>query len=198
VVGRDVLIGLTFGTCLALVSVLARSLVVWLGQPERAPELYGLDALLSARVLLSYLLGFPVNATLNGLGLLLLFLVLRLATRRDWIAAVLVVGFIVSGDLAESNESLWLMLPLSAIAWSSYVLLLLRFGLLAAITAVWSINVLVLVPLLYAPDSWIGSATPAVLPLLILLGVLSFRSARGGHSGLQRYLAGDAPTSRPA
>jgi hypothetical protein len=28
--------------------------------------------------------------------------------------------------------------------------------------------------------------------------VLAFRSAVGGHSGLRRYLGGDAPSSRPA
>ena len=133
-VGRDVLIGLTFGTGLALVSVLVRTLVVWLGQPERAPDVFALDALLSTRMLLSVVVGLPVNATLACLGLLLLFLILRLATRRDWIAAVLVVAFIVAGDLGETRDNLWLMLPLAAIAWGSFVVLLLRFGLLAAVT----------------------------------------------------------------
>ena len=76
VVGRDVLIGLTFGAGLALLRVLARALVVWLGQPERAPELFSLDPLLSTRYLLSYVFGFPINATLVGLALLLMFLIL--------------------------------------------------------------------------------------------------------------------------
>jgi serine/threonine-protein kinase len=198
VVGRDVLIGLTFGTCLSLVSVLARSVVVWLGQPERAPDLFGHDALLSTRILLSYVVGFPVNATLAGLGLLLLFLILRLATRRDWIAAVLVVAFIVSGDLAESKENLWLLLPLAAIAWGSFVLLLLRFGLLAASTAVWTANMLALPPLLYAPGSWTGAAVFVIVPLLLATAVLAFRSATRGRVDLQRYRAGDVPSSRPS
>jgi hypothetical protein len=180
------------------VSVLARSVVVWLGQPERAPDLFGLDALLSTRILLSYVVGFPVNATLAGLGLLLLFLILRLATRRDWIAAVLVVAFIVSGDLTESKENLWLLLPLAAIAWGSFVLLLLRFGLLAASTAVWTANMLALPPLLYAPGSWTGAAVFVIVPLLLAASVLAFRSAIGGRLGLQRYRAGDVPSSRPS
>ncbi len=101
VVGRDVLIGLAWGTVLALLGVLARAFVAWLGRPEPPPELHGIDALLSTRLLLSYVAGLPVNATLLGLALLLLFLVLRLATRRDLVAAALVVAFLVSGDLAE-------------------------------------------------------------------------------------------------
>ena len=198
VVGRDVLIGLTFGTCLALLSVLARALVGWLGQPARAPDLFGLEVLLSTRILLSYVVGLPVNAALAGLLLLLLFLILRLVTRRDWIAAILVVAFILSGELAESKDNLWLLLPLAAAAWGSFMLLLLRFGLLAAITAVLTANLLAFPPLLYASGSWTGSATPFVLPLLMLLAVLAFRGASGGHSGLKRYLAGETPSSRPS
>lgn len=197
VVGRDALIGMAFGTALALVSELARALEIWLGRPERAPESFGLDALLSTRLLLSYVVGFPVNATLVGLGLLLLFLVLRLVTRRDWIAATLVVAFIVSGELTEARDSLWLTLPLAAVAWGSFVLLLLRFGLLAAITAVFCANMLGVLPLLFAAG-FTGSAAELVVPLLVLLSVLAFRSARGGHSGVKRYLAGGSSASRPS
>jgi len=35
------------------------------------------------------------------------------------------------------------------------------------------------------------------VPLLVVLAVLAFRSAVGGHSGLRRYLGGDVPPSRP-
>ena len=56
-------------------------------------------------MLLSYVLGSPVDATVGGLALLLLFLVLRLVTRRDWIAASLVVAFLVSGDFAETGAN---------------------------------------------------------------------------------------------
>jgi hypothetical protein len=130
--------------------------------------------------------------------LLLLFLILRLLTRRDWIAGALVVAFIVAGNLVDSKESVRLLLPLSAIAWGSFVLLLLRFGLLAAITAVWANNMLQMPPLLYAPGSWTGDAVYLVLPVLLAAAVLAFRSASGGQSGLRRYLSGESPTSRPA
>jgi hypothetical protein len=59
-------------------------------------------------------------------------------------------------------------------------------------------NLLAFPPLLYASGSWTGSATPFVVPLLMLLAVLAFRSASGGHSGLKRYLACETPSSRPS
>lgn len=197
VVGRDVLIGLAGGTALALLSVLARALVVWLGRPEPPPEAFAIDALVSTRRLLSYVAGLPVDATLSGLALLLLFLVLRLVTRRDRVAAAFVVAFLVSGDLTGTKENAWLLLPFAVAAWAAFVGVMLRFGVLAAITAVLTANLLSFPPLVYAPGSWTGAATFVVLPLLIVLAVMAFRSAVGGHSGLRRYLAGDAPSSRP-
>jgi hypothetical protein len=171
--------------------------MVWLGRPAPPPEAYGIDALLSTRLLLNYVAGLPVNATLVGLALLLLFLVLRLVTRRDPVAAALVVAFLVSGDLAGAKENAWLILPFAIAAWAAFVGVMLRFGVLAAITAVLTLNLLTFPPLVYAPGSWTGSATLVILPLLAGLAVLAFRSAVGGHSGLRRYLAGDAPSSRP-
>jgi serine/threonine-protein kinase len=201
VVGRDVLVGLAFGTGLTLVSLASRQLFVWMGEPGRPPELVSLDLLLSTRLLLSYVAGLPVTSTLAGLALLLLFLILRLLTRRDWIAAPLVVGFLVAGEFAEGRDlqqGLWLVLPLAAVAWGAFMLLMLRFGVLAAITGVWCTNILRIPALLYAPGSWAGTAVFVIVPLLLATAVLAFRSATGGHLGVKRYLAGEAYRSRPA
>jgi len=198
-VGRDVLVGLAFGTGLALVSIAACQLISWLGQPERMPDPVALDVLLSTRLLLSLVAGMPVNATLAGLALLLLFLILRLVTRRDWIAAVLVVALLVAGDLAESGQqqALWLLVPLAAVAWGAFMVLMLRLGVLAAIAAVWTANMLQFPALLYAAG-WIGSSALVIVPLMLGVATLAFRSAVGGHLGVRRYLAGEASASRAA
>jgi serine/threonine-protein kinase len=200
VVGRDVLAGMTYGTGLALLNALARTLVAQAGFPERPPELFVLDVKLSTRMLLSYLLASPVDATVGGLALLLLFMVLRLVTRRDWIAASLVVAFMISGDLVEAGVSrnltvILMFLPLSIAAWSGFVVLMLRLGVLAAITAMWTANVLIVPALVYAPGSWTGDSVVVVLPLLLAVAVLAFRSASGGRVGLRRYLAGEVSSS---
>jgi hypothetical protein len=197
VVGRDILIGLAGGTVLALLGVLGRAVVVWLGRPERPPDDYGIDVLLSTRLLLGFIAGLPVNATLIGLALLLLFLVLRLLTRRDAVAAALVVAFLAAGNLGGAKENVWLLLPFAVAVWGAFVVVMLRFGVLAAITAILTADLLTFPPLVYAPGSWTSGATFVVIPLVIGLAALAFRSAVGGHSGLRRYLAGDAPSSRP-
>jgi hypothetical protein len=111
------------------------------------------------------------------------------------------VGVLVTGELAESGDqqqSLWLMLPLAGVAWGTFLLLLLRFGVLAAITAVWTSNMLRVPALMYAPGSWAGSNVYVVVPLLLLIAVVAFRNAIGGHAGMRRYLTGDVSTSTPA
>jgi hypothetical protein len=104
---------------------------------------------------------------------------------------------VVSGDLGGAKENVWVMMPIAVVVWGSFVAAMLRFGVLAAIVAVFTANMLLVPPLLYAPGSWTGSATFLILPLVVALAVLSFRSAVGGHSGLRRYLSGEPPSSRP-
>jgi serine/threonine-protein kinase len=194
VVGRDVLVGLAFGTFIALLSQALRSL------PGRPPDLFGVDALLSSGILLSHIVGRVVNSVLGGLALLLLFLILRLATRRDWIAAPLVVVFLISGELAESvqsQDSVWLVLLLSVMAWGAFVVLLLRLGLLAGITAVWTADVLLGPAVIYAPGSWTGATAYVVVPLLLVMAALAFRRATSGHPDARRFLAGEPSSSGP-
>ena len=94
----------------------------------------------------------PSDAVLHGLAVLLLFLILRLATRRDWIAAVLIAAFLVAADLIDSRvsrESLWLFLLIATAAQGVFVALLLRLGVLAAIACIWTADMLVGPSLLY-------------------------------------------------
>jgi tRNA A-37 threonylcarbamoyl transferase component Bud32 len=195
VVGRDVLIGMAWGTMLALVYIGAHLLAVQLGRPEPLPEAGLADALLGARLRLSYLIGLPVNAALEGLGILLLFLILRLATRRDSVAALLLTVLLSGIDLASADDRTWVILVLFLLAWGSFVALLLRFGVLAAITGVYTVALLSVPPQSYDLGEWTGAATAYVLPLLIVLAVLAFRSSVGGHLGLLRPPGEDVGSS---
>jgi hypothetical protein len=200
VVGREVLVGIAFGVFLVLMRLFSGAALTWAGHPERAPEAFGLDTLLGTRRLLGYVVGLPVTATLGGLALLLFFLVLRLLTRNDWIAAALVVAFLVAGDLAEAGEArnyLWVTLPLAVLAWSAYMVLLLRYGVLAAVATAFTADLLVGSSPLYAPGNWTGANAPIVVSLMLIVSVLAYRSAIRGRRGLERYLARQAAGPQP-
>jgi hypothetical protein len=77
----------------------------------------------------------------------------------------------------------------------SWILLLLRFGLLAASVGLCVYDLLYVFPITTDLQSWKAGPTLLALLLLALLGVMAFRNAVGG-TGLRRYLAAE-PSSRP-
>jgi hypothetical protein len=198
VVGRDALIGMTWGIAMALGLILFYWLPGWLSQEAPPPVKGALDTLLGTRFVLGFTFGFPVSSTLLGLGLLLLFLILRLLTRSDAVAAVLIVALLSANELAQSSgwASLWLAVPLHLVLYSSYLFLLLRVGVLSAIAGMFTLGLASNVP--QSPDlgSWTGAATAVIVPMLLLLAVLAFRSALGGSNGLRRQATAEAG-SRP-
>ncbi len=79
-----------------------------------------------------------------------------------------------------------------AVAW---ILLLLRFGLLAAIVGFFAYDLLTNLPLTTDLSSWTAGPTLLAVALLGFFAVLAFRNATGGL-GLRRALVGEA-ASRP-
>ncbi len=197
VVGRDVLIGMIWGAGLAVVLLVSERVPVWLGRAAPLPEGGFVDTLLASGARLSLVLVMPVNSTLLGLGALLLFLILRLLTRRDWLAAVLIVAILLVNQVGQTEESPWLTVPLGLFIFGTYVVLLLRFGVLSAIVGAYTLDLLLGPPQSTELGSWTASATLVVVPLLLLLAVAAFRTALGGRPG-RRHVASDAPSSRPS
>ena len=197
VVGRDVLMGMAWGSgCATLLLPVIMYVPRWLGRPETEPQGEFLGTLLGLRPLLGFVLDMPVNATLVGLGLLLLFLVLRFVTRHDLLAAGLVVAIMVAAVVGSASDQGWLLAAAFGLAiYGSYVYVLLRLGVLAAITGWCTLDLLAVPPQSTDAGSWTASATVVVVPLLGLLAIGAFRTAVGGHLGLRRYLGGDAPSS---
>jgi hypothetical protein len=194
VVGRDALIGMTWGVAMAFVSVLFYRLPLWLSLGAPPPVEANLDTLLGTRFVLALAIRAPVLSTLAGLGALLLFLILRLSTRSDAVAAALMFVLLGANDMLQSSgwTSPWLAASLYLVFYSSYLFLLLRFGVLSAIVGMFTMGLATEVP--QSPDlgSWTGAATSVVVPMLLLFAFLAFRSALGRSSGLRRHVAAEA------
>jgi len=195
VVGRDVLLGLIWGAGLSVVILVARRVPGWLGQGAPLPQVGYLEALLGRGALFGLILSLPVDATLVGLGALLLFVILRWLTRRDGLAAFLIVAILCVNQIGQSEETPWLTVPLGLVIFTTYLGLLLRFGVLSAIAGAYTVNVLLLVPQSVEFERWTASATTVAVPFLLILAVLAFRVAVGGHAGLSRYVASDVSSS---
>jgi hypothetical protein len=196
VVGRDVLLGMVWGAAMSVAILLGQRAPAWLGHAAPVPDWGFADALLGGGPLLGLLLGLAVNGTLLGLGALLLFLVLRPVARRDWAAAGLIVVLLGANQAGQAGESLWLTLPLSLLIFGTYMVLLLRFGVLAAIVGPFTVNLLAAMPHSTEVGRFTGSATAVVVPLMLVIAVLAFRSSLGGRPALPGALADELPSSR--
>lgn len=194
VVGRDVLLGATWGAVLSLVFAFVHRLPLWLGWPAGAPSVEFLRPLMGARMSLATVFDLTLSATLLGLGGLLLYLILRFVLRKDVLAVIAFVAILTVAT--GGKDPFWLSGLASLLAMSSYAFLLLRVGLLAACAGPFFANCIMAFPLSTDLGSWTAGPTLVVLPLMALFAVLAFRSAQGG-SGLRRYLAGEGAASRP-
>jgi hypothetical protein len=195
VVGRDVLVGLTWAVLVFFLSPLRYVLPPLFGQPPPEPSYGYLDALLGPGPLLGATLASASESTLYALGVLLLYVLLRSVLRRDWIATLALVVILLLPSALGAGEEAWLTLPVVVLWTVTWVLVLLRFGLLAASVGPFVYEMLYSFPITSELSSWKAGPTLLTLPLLALLSVWAFRNAVGG-TGLRRYLAPE-PSSRP-
>jgi hypothetical protein len=192
VVGRDVLFGSVWGVLSAVGAGLVLRLPRLLGYADSTPDIGFLDTLLGFRSRLSFVVARPLDAALLGLGMLLLFLVLRLILRRDGLAGFALIVILCLVGIAQSDQPLWFSLPVGLVFVGSLVWLLLRFGLVATIAGVCVSDALRFTPQSLELDSWLGSGTTFTVPLVIVLAVYAFRTAT------RRLSPGRPPTSADA
>jgi hypothetical protein len=195
VVGRDTLIGLAWALLVGLLMPCSQAVPVWLGQPGPEPSMGELAALQGPGMLLSTVLMLAGGAILYSMGVLLLFVLLRLLLRRDALAMAAVAVIWALPSALSTWEAAWI----SAVVWVAFtvawILLLLRFGLLAAIVGFFASDLFDSLPLTTDLSSWTAGPTLLAVAIVGLLAVLAFRNATGGL-GLRRALAGEA-ASRP-
>jgi hypothetical protein len=194
-VGRDTLIGLAWALVFVQLNPCSRLVPALLGQPGPEPSMGELAALQGPGMLLSTVLELAGGALLYSMGVLLLFVLLRLLLRRDALAMAAVAAIWILPSALATWETAWTSAVVSAVWTVAWILLLLRFGLLAAIVGFFASELLESLPLTTDLSSWTAGPTLLVVALLGLLAVLASRSATGGL-GLRRALAGEA-ASRP-
>jgi len=198
VVGRDALVGVAWGALLSLLLLFAGFVPLWLGRAAPVPAFGSFAILLGTRPTLGLVLAAPVDATLVGLGSLLLFLILRLVTRRDVPAAILLVLVLTASQAGGMGESPWFAVPLGLLILSGYVALLLRFGVLAASVGLFTLDLLQQPVHSWAVESWTASATPLLLLVVVGLALFSFRTALGSRARLRALLGPDPASSNPS
>jgi serine/threonine-protein kinase len=177
VVARDILFGAAWGAACAILFPLALRLPEWLGQPPSDPTAASLDVLLAPRRLVAFLVGIQLDALFLGLGSLLLFVVLRLLIRHDYLAGLLVSLLLSVFQATGLGAEPWLRAAISFVMMATYTLLLLRVGLVAAIVALYVSTLLIALPLTTSLGDWYSGPTVAAAVVVTAIALYAFRTS---------------------
>jgi hypothetical protein len=174
-VGRDVLIGCVIGVLMALAN--QASVLTWRNAGALSGEL---ETLQGFGHLVANYLGDFANAIVTAFAIFLVLFMLRLALRREWLAAVAFV-LIFGGAGALGSRNPLLDLTFAFIILGLLVYGLLRYGLVTMAIAAFISNTLPFIPLTSDLSHW---AAPAGLAPFVVIGALAafaFHAALAGR-----------------
>jgi serine/threonine-protein kinase len=176
-VGRDLLVGLTYGMVQCALAWAGAAVVLHFGPMEPVPLTPLLDPLIGSRYIVTAGLGLLYSSIVSALAVFLLLFLLRLALRRDWLAVGVFVVLIV-GASAAGSDAPWLQAPVALVAVGVALAALLRFGLMAYIVgSVASKALSDGFPLATDPSAWYTGPTVVVVGVLIAVAIYAYRLA---------------------
>ena len=174
-VGRDLLIGTAIGVASYLPTLLTAFIQVQNG--TQLVRLRSLSANLSGRYLIIDFLDVLINSTMLAVFVLFLLLLLRILTRRQWLATSIIVLLpVVLSSLGSNNPVIEGIDSAVFILLSAVVLL--RFGLLALIAYFVFGD---FTPLTSDFSAWYGGASLWTFLVVLAIAAYAFHTSLGGQ-----------------
>ncbi len=190
-VARDLLFGFTFAIGFLFLQQLYYLAPRLMDVAPPAPLPYGLDPLGGGRHILGTLVLVPLASLAEPLGQFTLLLVARLILRKQWLAnTALFLLFTLAGVIQVVATSGLQAPPALVLVGALFglgngilvVVLLTRFGLLAAAGNFFFVNLLANFPLTFDPSRPYFTTSVAGIALALLFAFLVFRSSLGRQS----------------
>jgi len=185
-VGRDLLIGICYGVLLTLFEQTDNFLLPFFGKLPPQPGGIQPETLLGVRPALGQLLFYFLIFLMYALFIFFFLFLLRLAAKRDWIAAIVIV--LLGAGTNSGAEYPIVTFVLLGIIWLSIVLVLKRVGLLAIVVGLVVQNVLVVFPMTFHLSRWYATAGLTGIVVILALTIYGFFTALAG----QRIFSADA------
>jgi serine/threonine-protein kinase len=178
-VGRDVLVGLTFGTAAALVTKLHELVLLRFGATPSVTVHPG--SLLGVMGTVAAFLTLIPNCVIQALVWFVLIFILRVVLRRDWLAAgAFVLIYMVLSALASSSSPALAAL-FTAVTTGLLVFTMLRFGLVALIASFFVLVLLQMFPITADFSIWYAGASVFAVLSVALVAVFAFRNSLAGR-----------------
>jgi len=177
VVGRDILVGILLGIFWILLFQVRYIFMMHMGA---APSLGGTDALIGGRFALGgWIRKWPLSIQ-TALFFFLLLLGLRALLRNRWLAAAVFVAiFAVPRGLASSYARV--ELPALILVYAIAVLIVIRFGLIPLVLAIFTIDMLANVPFSADFSAWYMTTSILALLSVVAIAVWGFYHSVGGQ-----------------
>jgi serine/threonine-protein kinase len=178
-VGRDLLYSVGVGVLLGLLDLLQSALRGPSSPPLFPGALFTLTGV--ASIVSSMLFSFGAEVT-NSLLIFFVLFVSRVALRKEWIAVVATIAIIGGIDYAGGIQ--WADLPFEIALVAILTIVMLRFGLIAAIFG-YAIKSILRLPHTLDFSAWYAGTTAVPLVLIALLAIYGFRTSLGGRRLIQ-------------
>jgi serine/threonine-protein kinase len=176
-VGRDVLFGILFGIFPVLISPLRQSVSLSLGAfPTSSDGL--LRALSGGRLAISIFVFLVIGVAGEALVYLFMLFLLRLLTRRDWLAVMLFTCFFSMMSLFTGN---WLPALWFGLTYGMYAVVLTRYGLVTMVSAISVTSLLLFFPVTLNFSVWYAGTAVLALFVILTLAALAFYTSLGGQ-----------------
>ena len=173
-VGRDLLYGAACGAAAGILIVMETAL------RGGEPSFPSLNALLGVRHEIAEMLNAVPDALSSSMIFFFMLFLLRVLLRKQWIAATAFVA-LVSVIPAIGSPTPWIDIPENALLFGVLAFVLLRFGLLAAIVAFTSLDLLSACPPTLDLSAWYIGLVPIPLLPVASIAVYGFRTSLAGR-----------------
>jgi predicted Ser/Thr protein kinase len=178
-VGRDVLVGLTFGTAAALVAKLHQLALLGFGSTPSVSV--AMESLLGVRGTVAGFLALIPNCVVLALIWFVLIFILRVVLRRDWLAAGAFVSVYMVLNVIGTPASPALGALFGGVETALLVFVMLRFGLVALIASSFVYELLLLFPITADFSVWYAGTSLFALLSVAAIAAFAFHSSLAGR-----------------
>jgi serine/threonine-protein kinase len=175
-VARHALIGIFVGLTWCLIFSALLLFARTMGSPPEPGA--SLGSLLGLPSTIGYLLGNVTDSLRTALVLFVTLFLLRWLVRKEWLAAACFVAVNVAARSLPNDHPL-VLVPVFTLIFSLIVVVLMRFGLLSVVLAIFTVNALNSFVVTTNFSAWYGTGSLVVLCLFGATCVLCYRRALG-------------------
>jgi hypothetical protein len=178
-VGRDLLIGTVGGLVVAVLRLLTVEAPKWFGAVELRPLGITLSPLIGTRHLVYVWFRSQIEAMFIAFTMLFLLFVLYVVLRRR-VLAIAGLGIVIAVLINARGEAPGVEIAFGALMAVLAVTVLIRFGLLSMVAAIFVDIVIYATPITLDPSAWYFGRSLGVLIVLLAITVYGFYTSLGG------------------